>query len=139
MANLFQDLIQQADMYVPELAPSKVAPPAVPMDNTAEEFQLTVERMKVFSKEMPFDKYQMRTILKNMAIHEAITAPKASDRIAALTLIGKSASVDYFAADKVEVTHKTPEALRDAIAQRLEKLFGSEAIEAEFTEVGRGL
>ena len=139
MADLFQDLATIADNYVVELGPSKVSAPAPLMDETAEQFQLTVARMQVFSRELPFDKFQMRTILKNMAIHEAVTASKSSDRIAALTLIGKSASVDYFAADKVEVTHKTPDALRDAITNRLEKLFGSEAIEAEFTEVNRGV
>jgi hypothetical protein len=123
------------DAYVPTLGPLPGTPAIESPGDYPEEVALNNERLQIFSKPLPFDKYQMRTIITNMTVHEALNARKSSDRLAALSMLGKSSAIDYFAAEKKEITVSTPEALRESINERLERLFGTESvIEAEFSE-----
>lgn len=136
-AGMFDHLIELANLHVPLLeARPDISPPEGLTDAQYEalrddqRFAMAVDKMSVYARELPYTQTQMKTILRNMALEEAILAPKASDRLAALTLVGKSSDVDYFAADKVVVTRNQDE-LRDAVLEKMEKLFGGTMIEGE--------
>lgn len=127
------ELLDTVDAYVPELV-RPIVPPDMDFSGEAERVRLQEYRLKAYAKETPFTKTQMQNIVKNMALSEALNAGKASDRLAALTLVGKASSVDYFTAEKREITLSTDK-LRSQIEDKLNRMFGGDILDAEFSEV----
>lgn len=131
--NLFGHITALVDQNVPDLI-SPVVPQTQTFHGEEEAFDLNTKRLRVYAKDSPFSKTQVRNIIHNMALTEALTATKTSDRLAALTLAGKSNSVDYFTAEKREVTVSAKN-LKASIENRLQTLFSEDIVDGEFVEV----
>ena len=131
--NLFGSITRLIDQHVPDLVRPAV-PPDVTFQGEEEQYDLNLKRLRVYAKESPFTATQVKNIIHNMAMTEALTSPKASDRLAALTLVGKGTKTEYFTAEKREII-LSAENLKLSITDKLERLFGDAVLEGEFTEV----
>jgi hypothetical protein len=118
-------IIETVDKRVPELV-MPVVPPDASFAGDEELYHLQMMRLQTYAKDTPFTKPQVQNIIKNLALIEALNADKSSDRLAALTLVGKASNVDYFTPDKKEVT-LTVDNLKQTIEAKLITLFGADA------------
>lgn len=76
-------------------------------------------RLQEYNVDLPFTSTDKRRIVENMTFNEALMAVKSSDRLNALSMLGKMESINAFAAEKrvVEVTNTAD--LKSRILERL--------------------
>jgi hypothetical protein len=141
MSPLLAALCQQApqtalavDNYTPELGTPMTQWDGAAQAVEQQQYDLNMAKLRVHANDIPFTKKQTQNIIQNLAMSEALTANKATDRLAALTLVGKGTQTDYFTAEKREVTLTTT-ALKESIESRLTALFAEEILEGEFEDV----